>query len=106
MTPQIPDNSNERQAELLSIVLPVYNEVAILQELTDSLRANLASNSQDHRAPANYEIVFVNDGSNDGSDTLLDELAAHDQRIRVVHFSRNFGHQPAVHAGRKGIKTA
>ena len=106
MTPLDEDNSQEksqeRQATLLSIVLPVFNEVAILQELTDSLRANLRSSSRNENADrghGDWEIIFVNDGSSDGSDSLLDELAAKDQRIRVVHFSRNFGHQPAVHAG-------
>jgi dolichol-phosphate mannosyltransferase len=46
-----------------------------------------------------YEIVFVNDGSRDASPQVLDELAAQDARVRVVHFSRNFGHQAAVQAG-------
>ena len=47
----------------------------------------------------NYELLFVNDGSRDGSDSLLDELAAEDPHVRVAHFTRNFGHQPAVTAG-------
>jgi dolichol-phosphate mannosyltransferase len=46
-----------------------------------------------------YEIVFVNDGSRDGSGDALDELAACDPAVRVLHFSRNFGHQAAVQAG-------
>jgi dolichol-phosphate mannosyltransferase len=44
-------------------------------------------------------LIFVNDGSTDGSAELLDRLAAGDRRIRVLHFSRNFGHQAALQAG-------
>ena len=82
-----------RSSCFVSVVMPVYNEVAILKELTDSVRAALA----DHCGA--FEIVYVNDGSSDGCRELLDDLAADDDRILVVHLSRNFGHQPAVNAG-------
>ena len=78
---------------LLSVVLPVYNEVAILRQLTIALRETCDATAHP------YEIVYVNDGSRDGSAELLDELASQDTRIRIVHLSRNFGHQPAVQAG-------
>lgn len=100
MTAAESHKPNRRRAELLSVVLPVYNEAAILQELTDSLCANLNDLGRSG-GPGDYEIIYINDGSTDGSDKLLDELAATNQKIRVVHFSRNFGHQPAVHAGLK-----
>jgi glycosyltransferase involved in cell wall biosynthesis len=88
-----PLRTRDRSRALLSAVLPVYNEVAILRELTRQLVAVLSAQS-----PL-FEIVYVNDGSSDGSRELLDELSAADSRIVVIHLARNFGHQPAVHAG-------
>ena len=79
--------------DLISCVLPVYNEVKVLKRLVTALEAALTGQSFD------YEILFVNDGSNDGSAETLDQLAADNSKIRVLHFSRNFGHQSAVHAG-------
>jgi polyisoprenyl-phosphate glycosyltransferase len=78
---------------LISIVLPVYNESRILPLLAAQLTRVLQ--------PSNYayEIIFVNDGSKDESGVVLDQLAHSSPHIRVVHFSRNFGHQAAVHAG-------
>lgn len=81
------------EAPFLSVVLPVYNEVAVLRRLVATLRSVFAD------LPVNYELIFVNDGSTDGSGELLDEIASHDPRVLVLHFSRNFGHQPAVQAG-------
>jgi dolichol-phosphate mannosyltransferase len=78
---------------LISVVLPVYNEVAVLRRLVAALQSALVE------IAAEYELVFVDDGSRDGSGELLDELAAVDPRIVVLHFSRNFGHQAAVQAG-------
>jgi len=46
-----------------------------------------------------FEIVLVNDGSHDRSGEIMDELHAHDKRVKVIHFSRNFGHQIAITAG-------
>ena len=71
----------------------MFNEVAVLQELTDKLCAVLED------AAGSFEIVYVNDGSSDGSRELLDQLAEQNDRIVVVHLARNFGHQPALHAG-------
>lgn len=86
-------NCRDRRSCFVSVVMPVFNEIAILEELTHSVREAL----KDHCAA--FEIVYVNDGSSDGCRELLDQLAADDHRIVVVHLSRNFGHQPAVHAG-------
>ncbi|MDH3547133.1 MAG: glycosyltransferase, partial [Gammaproteobacteria bacterium] len=71
--------------ELLSIIVPVYNEEANLRKLLDSMLTVLRALDQE------FEIVFVNDGSTDGSATILDELAAGSPLIKVVHFRRNFG---------------
>ncbi len=79
--------------DLLSVVLPVYNEARALPVLTARIAAVLAP------LPLRYEIVFVNDGSDDESLQVLDQLAATSDAVRVVHLSRNFGHQAAVQAG-------
>lgn len=77
----------------LSIVMPVYNEAVVLETLAEQVTIALRATG------AKYEIVFVNDGSRDQSPAILDRLASRYSHIRVVHFSRNFGHQAAVHAG-------
>ena len=78
---------------LISVVLPVYNESGVLDQLTSQVVGELSA------CGCRYELVFVNDGSTDGSAARLDALAAANPRIRVLHLSRNFGHQAAVHAG-------
>lgn len=78
---------------LISVVLPVYNESRILPLLAAQLTRVLQF------MESAYEIIFVNDGSKDESGMVLDQLAASSNHIRVVHLSRNFGHQAAVHAG-------
>ncbi|MDJ0905634.1 MAG: glycosyltransferase family 2 protein [Woeseiaceae bacterium] len=80
-------------AETLSIVVPVYDEEQNLATLTRKLLDTLQDLGRD------FEIIFINDGSTDGSADLLDELAAGDARIRVVHFKRNFGQTSAMMAG-------
>jgi dolichol-phosphate mannosyltransferase len=78
---------------LLSIVIPVYNELEVLPALLSTLRRVFSDSSQ------NYEIVFVDDGSSDGTVDLLKRAAAEDSRMKVLFFSRNFGHQAAITAG-------
>jgi glycosyltransferase involved in cell wall biosynthesis len=85
--------SRTSSQSLLSIVLPVYNEAGVLEELASQVTATARA------CGMRYEIVFVNDGSRDGSGEALDALAAHDEHVRVVHLARNFGHQAAVQAG-------
>ncbi|MFI6441127.1 glycosyltransferase family 2 protein [Streptomyces sp. NPDC050759] len=84
----------ERGRPLISYVLPVYNErdgiTAFHTELTAAL---------DSRPELDFELVYVNDGSTDGSLELLKDLAERDGRVRVVDFARNFGHQIAITAG-------
>lgn len=79
--------------KLVSVMMPVFNEVAVLRTLTVLVNKAFAETTYDH------EIVFVNDGSSDGSAELLDEIAAENPRVRVVHLSRNFGQQAALQAG-------
>ncbi|MDR3636993.1 MAG: glycosyltransferase family 2 protein [Isosphaeraceae bacterium] len=78
---------------LLSLVIPVYNEEEALPSLLRALRPVLDG------LGCEYEILFVDDGSRDGTRLLLDAEAAADPRVKVLGFSRNFGHQAAITAG-------
>jgi dolichol-phosphate mannosyltransferase len=78
---------------LLSVVIPVFNEEEALPALFGALRPALEAVGWD------YEIVFIDDGSRDGTRRLLAEASAADPRVKVLGFSRNFGHQAAITAG-------
>jgi dolichol-phosphate mannosyltransferase len=77
----------------ISVVIPLWNE----QENLEALYRRLTKTLQELDLP--YEIVFVNDGSQDSTPWMLDRLYGDDPHVAVVHLSRNFGHQPAVSAG-------
>lgn len=82
---------------VLSLVLPIYNEEAILPELDRRLRAFLAEVGGG--VGEAWEVIFVNDGSQDHSLALLQAMAEREPRYRIVSLSRNFGHQAAITAG-------
>lgn len=77
----------------LSVVVPIFNEEAVL----DAFRAEL----DDALSALEYdaEVIFVDDGSSDKTPDILDAYASSDRRIRALHLSRNFGHQAALCAG-------
>lgn len=77
----------------LSIVIPIYNE----QETLPELRRRVTDVIDRMTGPV--EVLFVNDGSRDGSITLLRSFASEDPRLKVIDLSRNFGHQAAFYAG-------
>jgi len=77
----------------LSIVIPVYNEEKIINELYKRLSKSVQIITQD------YELIFINDGSKDNTLFLLKNLTSKDIRVKYINFSRNFGHQIAVTAG-------
>ncbi|MFO0012035.1 MAG: glycosyltransferase family 2 protein [Planctomycetota bacterium] len=85
--------TNRSRSSLVSVVLPVFNEASILRTLQSRIDAGMA------RAGCRWEVIYVNDGSTDGSGEILTQLANERSNIRCVHLSRNFGHQSAIHAG-------
>ena len=78
----------------LSVVIPIYNERAILPELARRLLATFNNLPFD-----DHEVMFVSDGSTDGSNELLGELVEDNPEFKAVLLSRNFGHQAAVSTG-------
>jgi glycosyltransferase involved in cell wall biosynthesis len=83
--------SGPRSPGLVSVVAPVYNEEGTIGEFHARVCAALSG--------LPFELILVDDGSSDGSPLMLETLAAGDPRVRVVHLSRNFGHQTALTAG-------
>ena len=77
----------------LSLAIPVFNEQAVLPQLLHRTRSVL-----DEIPGGPHEIIFVNDGSSDGTQSVLEQAAREDARITVIALSRNFGHQAAVTA--------
>lgn len=76
---------------MISVVIPVHNEAESLPPLFATLARELA--------PLEYELIWVNDGSTDGSGALLDATAAKNPHMSVLHFARNFGQTAALAAG-------
>ncbi len=77
---------------MISIVIPLYNEEEIVPELHRRLAGVL-------KGLRKWEVIFVDDGSSDGTFRLLLGLHARDKRFKAIRFSRNFGHQMAISAG-------
>ncbi len=94
-----PDESHEspippqrpRSLKLLSVCAPVFDEEELVEVFYERATAALAA--------YDYELIIVNDGSKDATPAILDRLADADPRLRVIHLSRNFGHQAALTAG-------
>ncbi|MCC8195148.1 MAG: glycosyltransferase family 2 protein [Deltaproteobacteria bacterium] len=89
----------KRALQFLSLVIPVYNEEETLPFLRESLAAWLPS-----LGGTRTEVILVDDGSADASLAFLEAWSAEDPRIKVLSFSRNFGHQAAVTAGLKHVR--
>ena len=79
---------------LLSIIVPVLNESEVLQAFYDRVKSVVESLDS-----YSYEIVFIDDGSRDSSCQQLICIANSDSNVRIIKFSRNFGHQAAITAG-------
>ncbi len=79
---------------MISLTVPVFNEREALGPLFEKVQATMRQHF-----PKNWEIIFVNDGSQDGSAELLDALASQNPEVKVVHLRRNYGQTAAMMAG-------
>src|SRR5207247_11064719 len=77
----------------ISVVVTILNEAGSVEQL---YRRTLAALDP---GPRTFELIFVDDGSTDGTFAVLERLHAEDPRVRAVRFKRNFGQHPAMHAG-------
>ena len=87
-----PDDIQQPELKL-SVVVPIYNEEGNIDKLHSELTAALAATGRD------YEVIAINDGSQDGSYDLLNAVQARDSRWHIIHFRRNFGQTAAMAAG-------
>ncbi|MCX7868454.1 MAG: glycosyltransferase family 2 protein [Terrimicrobiaceae bacterium] len=78
---------------MISLTIPIYNERDAIEPLFTDIRRVMEGLGRP------WELIFVNDGSSDGSDEILDRLAASHPEVKVVHFRRNFGQTAAMMAG-------
>ncbi|MCL2710089.1 MAG: glycosyltransferase family 2 protein, partial [Planctomycetaceae bacterium] len=93
-----PHLNRWRATPLISVVAPVFNEADGIRSFTDAVAAEL------NRLTDAWEIVLVDDGSSDGTWEILQTLHADEPRIKILRFSRNFGHQLAITAGMQYAK--
>lgn len=77
----------------LSVIVPCFNEEEVIFETYKRIRSVLS------KLELSSEIIFINDGSSDKTGQYLSELSLTDKNIKIISFSRNFGHQKAVTAG-------
>ena len=77
----------------VSVVIPMYYEEEVAEECYKRVK-NMLSSLKDYE----HEIIFVNDGSKDKTLEILENIAERDKQVKVLSFSRNFGHQCAVTA--------
>ncbi len=87
----MPASEKQRTASLLSVCAPVFDEEELVEVFYERTTAALGG--------LDYELIIVDDGCADRTPEILDRLAESDPRLRVVHLSRNFGHQAALTAG-------
>jgi len=80
--------------KLVSVVVPVYCEEEVIEQTYEELTRQMGA-----LAAYRYELIFIDDGSSDGTVAILRRLARADPHAKVVCFSRNFGHQVAISAG-------
>jgi len=83
---------------IYSVVIPVYNEEEVIPESYRRISAVMESLKEP------YELIFVNDGSRDNSAQIIADIIPSDPNLRLINFTRNFGHMPAITAGMKYAK--
>ena len=75
------------------VIVPMYNEEEVITETYQRLTTVMDSIGE------NYEIIFINDGSRDNTRAIISEFCRNNDKIKMIDFARNFGHQIAITAG-------
>ncbi len=83
----------------ISVVIPMYCE----EEVADICYKRVVNNLKKLSDKYSYEIIFINDGSKDSTLKILKKIASNDDNVKIISFSRNFGHQAAVTAGIRNV---
>ena len=83
----------------ISVVIPMYYE----EEVADICYKRVVNNLKKLSDKYSYEIIFINDGSKDSTLEILKKIASNDDNVKIISFSRNFGHQAAVTAGIRNV---
>ena len=83
----------------ISVVIPMYYE----EEVADICYKRVVNNLKKLSDKYSYEIIFINDGSKDSTLKILKKIASNDDNVKIISFSRNFGHQAAVTAGIRNV---
>jgi len=89
---------NTYKKNLISVVVPIYNEAASLREMVAGIQSALKKSSYE------YEIILVDDGSRDGSDLIGKELAESNPEVSTIRFQRNLGKAAALNEGFNAAK--
>lgn len=87
-----------RHIDLLSIVVPCHNEQEVLPSTHQSL-CSVLKNLMDNKQCRRYEILYVNNGSSDGTSQVLAKIFGNDRNVRIIELRRNFGYQGSISAG-------
>jgi dolichol-phosphate mannosyltransferase len=90
---------SDPRAALVSVVIPAYNEQQNVRAVYEAVRRSMDGQES-------LEIIFVDDGSTDGTAECVRELRAQDPSVRLIRFGRNFGQQPALMAGLEAARGA
>ena len=83
----------------VSVVIPMYYEEQVAETCYKKVKEVLENLREEYE----YEIIFINDGSKDKTFAILENIAKENERVKIISFSRNFGHQAAVTAGLKYV---
>ncbi|MCD6204319.1 MAG: glycosyltransferase family 2 protein, partial [Candidatus Marinimicrobia bacterium] len=89
---------NTYKKNLISVVVPIYNEAASLREMVAGIQSALKKSSYE------YEIILVDDGSRDGSDLIGKKLAESNPEVSTIRFQRNLGKAAALNEGFNAAK--
>ena len=80
--------------KIVTLIVPVYCEEEVIEECYKRIKSVM-----DSLTNYGYELIFINDGSTDNTLNILKNIVAQDKRVKIINFSRNFGHQIAITAG-------